>query len=95
MKLVRFTSGPNRFTEETQKVETERKQMPPLLILALVGAVLALLAKDEKDLPEQQREELEKLQKQLAEARRNVRHAQNAKKRFVAQTGASIVNDDN
>jgi PAS domain-containing protein len=68
--------------------------MPPLLILALVGAVLALLAKDEKDLPEQEQNELKKLQNDLAQARKGLRHAQNAKKRFVAQTGASIVNDD-
>lgn len=68
--------------------------MPPLLILALVGAVLALLTKDEKDLDTEQREELEKLQNQLADARRTLRHAQNAKKRFVASTGASIVDDD-
>lgn len=67
--------------------------MPPVLILALVGTVLALLAKDEKGLPEQQQEELEKLQNQLAEARRNVRHAQNAKKRFIARTGARLTQE--
>lgn len=65
--------------------------MPPVLIIALVGAVLALLAKDEKDLPEQQLVELEKLQKDLAEARNRLRHAQNAKKRFVASTGATLI----
>jgi len=68
--------------------------MPPVLIIALVGAVLALLAKDEKKLPEEQQEELKKLQNDLAEARRNLRHAQNAKKRFVASTGAKLANDD-
>jgi len=68
--------------------------MPPVLIIALVGAVLALLAKDEKKLPEDQQEELKKLQNDLADARRNLRHAQNAKKRFVAQTGARQVTDD-
>jgi Mg2+ and Co2+ transporter CorA len=67
--------------------------MPPILIIALVGAVLALLAKDEKDLPEQQQEDLKKLQDQLAEARRGLRHAQNAKKRFLESTGATINND--
>jgi uncharacterized membrane-anchored protein YhcB (DUF1043 family) len=67
--------------------------MPPILILALVGAVLALLTKDEKDLPQEQQEELKKLQLQLAEARRNVRHAQNAKKQYIARTGAKIVTD--
>jgi len=68
--------------------------MPPVLIIALVGAVLALLAKDEKKLPEEQQEDLKKLQNDLAEARRNLRHAQNAKKRFVAQTGAISATDD-
>ncbi len=68
--------------------------MPPVLIIALVGAVLALLAKDEKKLPEDQQEELKKLQNDLADARRNLRHAQNAKKRFVALTGARQVTDD-
>lgn len=68
--------------------------MPPVLILALVAAVLALLTKDEKNLDEQQKEELEKLQSQLAEARRSVRHAQIAKKRFIAATGAKVVNSD-
>jgi len=68
--------------------------MPPVLIIALVGAVLALLAKDEKKLPEDQQEELNKLQNDLADARRNLRHAQNAKKRFVAKTGANTVTDD-
>jgi len=67
--------------------------MPPILIIALVAAVLALLNKDEKDLPEQQREDLKKLQDQLAEARRGLRHAQNAKKRFLEATGATIDND--
>lgn len=69
--------------------------MPPLLILALVGAVLALLTKDKKELAQDQQEDLETLQIQLAEARRILRHAQNAKKRFVASTGARIVKDDN
>jgi len=68
--------------------------MPPILILALVGAVLALLAKDEKELPGDQQAELKKLQNDLASARKGLRHAQNAKKRFVAQTGASIETDD-
>lgn len=69
--------------------------MPPVLILAIVGAVLALLANDESELPADQQEELKKLQSKLADARRNLRHAQNAKKRFIAQTGASEVPDDN
>lgn len=68
--------------------------MPPILILALVGAVLALLNRDEKDLPEQQKEDLKKLQEQLAAARKEVRHASNAKKRYIAQTGASVIQDD-
>jgi len=68
--------------------------MPPILILALVGAVLALLSKNEKDLPQDQQEELKKLQQQLADARKNVRHAQAAKKRYIAQTGAKIISDD-
>lgn len=82
-----------RSAEENQKVRNGKKQMPPILILALVGAVLALLTKDEKDLPQEQQEELKKLQLQLAEARRNVRHAQNAKKQYIARTGAKIVTD--
>jgi len=69
--------------------------MPPVLILAVVGAILALLAKDESELPADQQEELKKLQSQLADARRNLRHAQNAKKRFIAQTGASEVTETN
>lgn len=68
--------------------------MPPILILAVVGAVLALLAEDKSNLPEDQQKELERLQNQLADARRNLRHAQNAKKRFIAQTGASTDSDD-
>lgn len=68
--------------------------MPPILILALVGAVLALLAKDEKDLPSEEQAALKKLQNDLADARKGLRHAQNAKKRFVAQTGASLDTDD-
>lgn len=64
--------------------------MPPHLILALVGAVLALLAtgQNEENLKEQERKELEELQNQLAQARKTLRHAQNAKKRFIARTGA-------
>jgi cellobiose-specific phosphotransferase system component IIA len=68
--------------------------MPPVLIIALVGAVLALLARDEEDLPQEQQEDLKKLQDQLAEARRNLRHAHNAKKRFIAQTGARVIEND-
>lgn len=67
--------------------------MPPWLILSLVGAVLALLAKDEDELQKDQQEELKKLQQNLAEARRSLRHAQNAKKRFVAQTGANTITE--
>jgi len=65
--------------------------MPPLLILALVGAVLALLAKDKSQLPLDQQKELEELQNQLAESRKSLRHAQNAKKRFVASMNAKTV----
>jgi len=69
--------------------------MPPVLILALVGAVLALLAKTtDENSPENQQKELEKLQNQLAEARRNLRHAESAKKRFIASTGAQTITDD-
>lgn len=69
--------------------------MPPWLIIALVGAVIALLNKDSEKLPEQQQKELKKLQNQLAEARKNLRHAQTAKKQFIAQTGAKLAQEDN
>lgn len=68
--------------------------MPPVLILALVGAVLALLANgNEGNLEENQQKELEKLQNDLAEARKNLRHAQNAKKRFITTTGAKQITE--
>lgn len=87
---------PDRISSLTKNPEGSKRKdpMPPLLILALVGAVLALLAKDENELPTDQQEELKKLQSQLADARRNLRHAQNAKKRFVAATGAVPADDD-
>lgn len=75
--------------------EKERKQMPPWLLLALAGAVIALVAKGDAGLTtDSDKENLEKLQKDLAEARRKLRHAHQAKKRFIASTGASVVTDD-
>jgi len=68
--------------------------MPPVLIIALVGAVLALLVKDSDKLPEDQQKDLENLQKDLADARKGLRHAQNAKKRYIASTGAKQATDD-
>lgn len=68
--------------------------MPPILILALVGAVLALLSKDKKDLPKAQQEDLEKLQIELAAARKSVRHAQAKKDKFIAATGAKPIKVD-
>lgn len=81
-------------TDENKKVRNGKKQMPPILILALVAAVLALLSKDKKDLPQEQQIELEKLQKQLAESRKLVRHAQAAKAKFIASTGAKTIQKD-
>lgn len=69
--------------------------MPPWLLLALAGAVIALVAKGEAGEPtDSDKDNLEKLQKDLADARRAVRHAHNAKKRFIASTGARVATDD-
>lgn len=68
--------------------------MPPVLILALIAACLALLDRDKTDLDQEQQEDLKKLQDQLAEARKSLRHAQSAKKRFIAATGAKLVTND-
>jgi len=68
--------------------------MPPILILALVGAVLALLTNEKATLPKQQQEDLEKLQKQLAEARKSVRFAESKKRQYIALTGAKPIKGD-
>lgn len=70
--------------------------MPPWLLLALAGAVIALVAKefDKTDPTAEDKEDLEKLQKDLSEARKAVRQAHNAKKRFIASTGANVHQDD-
>lgn len=69
--------------------------MPPWLLLALAGAVIALVAKGVAgDTSDSEKESLEELQKQLSEARKAVRHAHSAKKRFIASTGAKVANGD-
>jgi len=69
--------------------------MPPWILLALAGAVIALVAKGAAGQPtDSDNENLEKLQKDLSEARKAVRHAHQAKKRFIASTGAKELHSD-
>lgn len=69
--------------------------MPPWLLLALAGAVIALVAKgDAGKTTDEEKQSLEELQRQLSDARKAVRHAHNAKKRFIASTGAKVVTEE-
>lgn len=68
--------------------------MPPWLLLALAGAVIALVAKGEAGTTtDEEKDSLEKLQKELSDARRAVRQAHSAKKRFLASKGANVSTD--